>query len=109
MRQLSKCQSSQIQIALQKIDRKSKPIKKHEKLITECLKRKKIHLDEENFDILTLLQRNTKKNGQVEFKTPTKTPNNTVNDTDFQFPTSILKSKPLKSDKDRRAALEKEH
>jgi hypothetical protein len=45
MRMLSRCQSSSIQIALQKIDRRSKPIKKNEKLISQSLKRKEILLD----------------------------------------------------------------
>lgn len=45
-----------MQVVLQKIDRKSKPIKKQVKLIEESLTQKKIYLQQENFDILTLLQ-----------------------------------------------------
>ena len=96
-------------MAFQKIDRRSKPIKKHEKYISESLNRKEIFLDLETFDILTLLQRHHKKNQQYELRTPTKTPTNThMMDTDFAVPCSVLKTKPLKSDKDRKAAMERE-
>jgi hypothetical protein len=44
-----------IRVVFQKIDRKSKPIKKQEKLVSENLKRKRIFLEEENFDILSVL------------------------------------------------------
>ena len=47
-----------MQVTLQKIDRRSKPIKKQSKLVGEQLKRKKIYLEEENFDILALLRQN---------------------------------------------------
>ena len=40
-----------------KIDRKSKPIKKQEKFIKENLKRKRIFLEQDNFDILQVLQK----------------------------------------------------
>ncbi len=42
-------------MVLQKIDRRSKPIKKQEKLVNENLKRKRIFLEQENFDILSVL------------------------------------------------------
>lgn len=45
-----------MQAVLQKIDRKSKPIRKQTKVVSDCLNKKKIYLEEENFDILTLLQ-----------------------------------------------------
>jgi hypothetical protein len=64
-------------------------------------------LDEENFDILTLLQRHNK--NSIDMRTPTKTPTNThILDTEFALPSSVCKTKPLKSDKDRRAAMERE-
>ena len=44
-----------IKVVYQKIDRKSKPIKKQEKLVSENLKRRRIFLEEENFDILSIL------------------------------------------------------
>jgi hypothetical protein len=44
-----------IRVVFQKIDRKSKPIKKQEKLVNENLKRKRIFLEQENFDILSVL------------------------------------------------------
>jgi hypothetical protein len=55
MRALSKCQMNFMRVVFQKIDRKSKPIKKEEKIVHENLKRKRIHLDSENFDILSVL------------------------------------------------------
>ena len=55
MRRLTDCQMSFIKVVFQKIDRKSKPIKKQEKLVSENLKRKRIFLEEENFDILSVL------------------------------------------------------
>jgi hypothetical protein len=44
-----------MQVVLQKIDRRSKPIKKQEKIINNNLKKRNVFLEEENFDILTLL------------------------------------------------------
>ncbi len=54
MKILSKCQAKFIQLVLQKIDRRSKPIKKQEKWLTRNLENKKIFLEEENWDILSL-------------------------------------------------------
>ena len=53
------------------------------------MKKKAIFLDEENFDILTLLQKK-----QTIEKKP-------ASPKSFQEPLSIMKSKPLKSEKDR--------
>jgi len=44
---------------MQKINRKSKPIKKREKQVNLSLKTKKIFLEEENFDILSILKNNS--------------------------------------------------
>lgn len=55
MRMLTKCQTNFMQVILQKIDRRSKPIKKQEKIISGNLKKRNVYLEEENFDILTLL------------------------------------------------------
>lgn len=55
MRALQKCQTNFIKVVFDKIDRKSKPIKKEEKIVYENLKRKRIFLDAENFDILSVL------------------------------------------------------
>jgi len=44
-----------LQVVIQKVDRKSKPIKKQEKLVSENLKRRRIFLEQENFDILSVL------------------------------------------------------
>ena len=40
-----------MQLVMQKIDRRSKPIKKQHKSLDQSLKRKMIKLDDENFDI----------------------------------------------------------
>lgn len=89
MRLLTKCQANLMQAVLLKIDRRSKPIKKQEKIVNDNLKKKAIFLDEENFDILTLLQKK-----QTVEKKP-------VSPVSFQEPMNIVKSKPLKSEKDR--------
>lgn len=47
-----------MQATLQKIDRRIKPIRKESSIISESLKKKKIFLEQENFDILQLLQQN---------------------------------------------------
>ena len=104
MKLLTRCQANFMQVVLQKIDRRSKPIKKQEKILNHNLKKKSLFLEEENFDILTLLSRNqpTIKNdlksssilGKNEKKDQAK------ND-EHQDPMSILKSKPLKSERDR--------
>ena len=54
MKTLSKCQAKFIQLVLQKIDRRSKPIKKQERWLSKSLQSKKIFLEEENWDILSL-------------------------------------------------------
>ena len=59
MKLLTKCQTNFMQVVLQKVDRRSKPIKKQEKIVNKNLKKKNINLEEENFDILTLLQKNS--------------------------------------------------
>lgn len=97
MKLLTKCQTNFMQVILQKIDRRSKPIKKQEKVVNHNLKKKKIYLEEENFDILTLLQKNQKVMKTSEMKETTKKEKVEV----FQEPLSIMKSKPLKSEKDR--------
>lgn len=55
MREFSHCQMNMMQVLLQKIDRKSKPIKKQEKIISNNLKKKRIYLETENFDIFNVL------------------------------------------------------
>lgn len=62
MSQLSLCQINFMQVLFQKIDRKNKPIKKQEKLISRNLKRKRIFLENENFDILKILQQTMHEN-----------------------------------------------
>ena len=57
MKQLTKCQANFIQVLFQKIDRRSKPIKKQEKELNDNLKRKNIYLDQEGWDILNLLKK----------------------------------------------------
>jgi len=56
MKSLAQCQVNFMQVLLQKTHRRSKPIKKQEKIINQNLKRKRIFLDKENFDIVGVLQ-----------------------------------------------------
>lgn len=56
------------------------------------LKKKNIFLEEENFDILTLLQKNQSQQQKEKIE---------IKEAEFQMPMSIMKSKPLKSEKDR--------
>ncbi len=46
-----------LEIVLTKIDKKSKRIKKKERFVNENLKRKRIFLEQENFDILPVLKK----------------------------------------------------
>ena len=67
MSMLTKFQATMMQVVLQKIDRRSKPIRKQTKIVTNSLHEKQIHLEEENFDILQLLRQNNQsreKDGQ---------------------------------------------
>lgn len=86
-----------MQVVLQKVDRRSKPIKKQEKIVNKNLKKKNINLEEENFDILTLLQKNS---NQITTNVDHKK-NSDAKKGEFAKPITILKHKPLKSDKDR--------
>ena len=52
MKMLEKCQSNYMQVILTKIQRKSKPIKKHTKICDKSLKERKIDLEDEHFDLL---------------------------------------------------------
>lgn len=62
MKMLTKFQATMMQVVLQKIDRRSKPIRKQTKIVTESLHKKQIYLEEENFNILQLLRQNNKSN-----------------------------------------------
>ena len=55
MKSLALCQMNMMQVLLQKISRKSKVIRKQEKIVNENLKRKRIYLERENFDITSVL------------------------------------------------------
>jgi len=74
-----------MQVVLQKVDRRSKPIKKQEKIVNKNLKKKNINLEEENFDILTLLQKN---NNQINSKADEKKNSDKLQ---FAKPNTILK------------------
>ena len=46
-----------MRIILQRIDRKSRPIRKQERIVSDNLKSRNVQLDEENpFDIIQLIQ-----------------------------------------------------
>ena len=55
MRILTKAQAEFTRLVLQKIDRRSKVIKKHQKKLDEDLHRKKVWLERDGFDILSLI------------------------------------------------------
>lgn len=57
MNSLGVCQMNMMQILLQKISRKSKVIRKQEKIVNENLKRKRIYLERENFDLMSVLRK----------------------------------------------------
>ena len=56
MHGLAVCQMNMMQILLQKISRRSKVIRKQEKIVNENLKRKRIYLERENFDLMSFLR-----------------------------------------------------
>ena len=56
MHSLALCQINMMQVLLQKISRKSKTIKKQEKIVSDNLRRKRIYLERDNFDIMTVLR-----------------------------------------------------
>ena len=57
LKALGECQMQMMRIILQRIDRKSRPIRKQERIVCESLKRRKVNLDDDNpFDILELIQ-----------------------------------------------------
>lgn len=75
MNLLTKFQATMMQVVLQKIDRRSKPIRKQTKIVTNSLNKKQIHLEEENFDILQLLRQNNQskdKDGQAQSQSDSK-------------------------------------
>lgn len=55
MRSLGKCQANFMNFMLKNIDRKSKPIKKQYKYVRRNLRRHKLYLTEENFDIIKFI------------------------------------------------------
>jgi len=59
-------QVSLIEVVLSKIDRHSKGIKKKERKVNENLRRKKIFLEQENFDIQQVLRRQHEQQMQAE-------------------------------------------
>lgn len=55
MRGLADCQDRFMKIVLTNIDRRSRPIRKQERVVSDSLKKRRIFLEEENFDILDIL------------------------------------------------------
>jgi len=56
MHGLAMCQMNTMQILLQKISSRSKVIRKKEKTVNEGLKRKRIYMESENFDLMAFLR-----------------------------------------------------
>lgn len=65
---LRQFQETAIQAVLQKIDRKSKPIKKQIKIVNKNLLKKGILLEDENFNIYQFLKNNNDKENSDELK-----------------------------------------
>ena len=57
MQNLAVCQMNMMQLLLQKVSQRSKDIRKQEKIVNENLKRKRIFLERENFDLMPVLRR----------------------------------------------------
>ena len=57
MQGLAVCQMNMMQIMLQKISRRSKVIRKQEKVVNDNLKRKRIYLEKEKFDLMSVLRK----------------------------------------------------
>lgn len=57
MQSLALCQMNMMQILLQKISRRSKVIRKQEKVVNDNLKRKRIYLERERFDLMSVLRK----------------------------------------------------
>lgn len=53
-----------MQVLLQKISRKSKVIRKQEKIVNENLKRKRIYLEREGFDVMSVLRQTAEANAK---------------------------------------------
>jgi len=58
MHGLAICQMNMMQILLQKISRRSKVIRKQERIVNDNLKRKRIYLEAEKFDLMSVLRKN---------------------------------------------------
>ena len=56
MHGLAVCQMNMMQILLQKISRRSKVIRKQERIVNDNLKRKRIYLENEGFDLMSFLR-----------------------------------------------------
>jgi hypothetical protein len=56
MKALSSCQETLSKIVLSNVHRRSKSIKKLERQVSESLRRRKVFLEESNFEIVDILQ-----------------------------------------------------
>jgi len=56
MKMLSACQETFSKIVLSNVHRRSKSIKKLERQVSESLRRRKVLLDDSNFEIIDILQ-----------------------------------------------------
>ena len=66
MQSLAICQMNMMQILLQKISRRSKVIRKQEKLVNDNLKRKRIYLERDRFDLMSVLRKSLEVTEQRE-------------------------------------------
>ncbi len=79
---------SLMKVILQRIDRKSRPIRKQERQVHENLRRRRVNLDDDNpFDILQLIQSSySNKASQLQLNTQTFLPMAQL--TDFKAPST---------------------
>jgi len=67
-----------MKVIFQRIDRKSKHIKKQEKMVSENLKKKRIFLNTDDFDLLEFLEKNEPQQPQVDLSPQTVEPEKEV-------------------------------
>ena len=57
LKALGDCQMQLMRVILQRIDRKSRPIRKQERIVADNLRRRRVNLDDDDtFDIMELIQ-----------------------------------------------------
>ena len=83
MKNLAMCQMNMMQVLLQKISRRSKVLRRQEKIVNDNLKRKRIYLEKDKFDIKGVLKQSIQANEKVKANQSSKRklspPQNSIN------------------------------